>query len=172
MPITSLIIPNINNSLLELPSRHPAVEQDIQLAVGELIDLGGGGCGHVVAEIVDGAHADAISLDLLAEVVELAFDVVEAAILLGEGSLEGGCLWVQLRIVSLCTLHPSSALGASHISELHDTQLSQGRNDLAANLVGHVELGQRHVRRAEKRILFACHVAGSSLYTAGEATGR
>jgi hypothetical protein len=109
---------------------------------------------------------------LLAEVVELALDVVEAANLLGEGSLEGGCLWVQLRTVSTCTLHPSYAMVASHISELHDTQLSQGRNDLAANLVGHVELSQCHVRRAEKRILFARHIACSSLDYAGEATGK
>ena len=51
----------------------------------------------------------------------------------------------------------------SYISELHDTQLSEGGNDLAANLVGHIELGQGHVRRAEKRILFGRHDAGTSL---------
>ena len=60
----------------------------------------------------------------------------------------------------------------SYISELHNTQLSEGGNDLAANLVGHIELGQRHVRRAEKRILFGRHVAGTSLEQAGEATSR
>lgn len=68
--------------------------------------------------------------------------------------------------------HVYHVVSVSYISELHDTQLSQGRNDLAANLVGHIELGQRHVRRAEKRVLFARHDAGASLDTAGEANGR
>ena len=84
-------------------------------AVGKFVNLGGRRRGHVVGEVVDGAHADAISLDLLAEVVELAFDVVKAANLLGEGSLEGGCLWVQLRTVSIHT-PPVVCLGCiSHL---------------------------------------------------------
>ena len=72
----------------------------------------------------------------------------------------------------VCELNLPYAAGISYISELHDTQLSEGGNDLAANLVGHIELGQRHVRRAEKRILFGRHVAGASLGQAGEATSR
>ena len=36
---TSLIILDINNNLLELPSRNPAVEQDIGFAVGAVLEL-------------------------------------------------------------------------------------------------------------------------------------
>ncbi len=42
---------------------------------------------------------------------------------------------------------------STYISELHDTQLSESRDDFAADLISHVELGQSHVRRAEQRLL-------------------
>jgi hypothetical protein len=41
----------------------------------------------------------------------------------------------------------------TYIPEVHDTELSESRYDLAADLVGDVELGQGHVRRAEHGVL-------------------
>jgi len=52
---------------------------------------------------------------LLAEVGELALDVVQAANLLGEGTLEGGGVWVQLRAVSM---HYDLLYTAGHIVHL------------------------------------------------------
>ena len=49
----------------------------------------------------------------------------------------------------------------AHISEVHDTKLSKARNDLTANLVGNVQLGQGHVRRAEHGVLAGRHGGGS-----------
>jgi hypothetical protein len=48
----------------------------------------------------------------------------------------------------------------AYISEVHDAELSKRRDDLATDLVGDVELGQGHVRRAEHGILLRCHGGG------------
>ena len=47
---------------------------------------------------------------------------------------------------------------STHISKLHDTQLSEGRDDLAANLIRYIELGQGHVLRPEQRFLVGRHL--------------
>jgi hypothetical protein len=48
--------------------------------------------------------------------------------------------------------------GATDVSKVHDAEFAQGAHDFASDLVGHVQLGQRHVRRAEQRILLCRHV--------------
>lgn len=40
----------------------------------------------------------------------------------------------------------------TYISELHFSNFSQCTNDFPAYLIGNVQLGQRHVRRAEKGV--------------------
>ncbi len=45
----------------------------------------------------------------------------------------------------------------SYISEVHNTELSQGAYNLSAYLIGNVQLRQAHVRRAEQRVLMRCH---------------
>jgi hypothetical protein len=42
--------------------------------------------------------------------------------------------------------HCHNLVVGTHVSEVHDAELSKRRDDLAANLVGNVELGQGHVR--------------------------
>jgi hypothetical protein len=39
-PASLLIVAHIDDSLLELPSRDPAVEQDVELAVRAVLELG------------------------------------------------------------------------------------------------------------------------------------
>ena len=47
----------------------------------------------------------------------------------------------------------------TYITEVHDAQLSECADDLSSDLVGDIELGQGHVRRAEQRILMGSHLA-------------
>lgn len=49
---------------------------------------------------------------------------------------------------------------ATHITKVHDPQLSESAYHLAAYLVGDIELRQGHVRRAEQRILLRRHIGG------------
>lgn len=94
---------------------------------------------------------------------KLSFYIVESSDLLCEGTLECGGLRVQLQ-----TIHVSEPIllalevlevraDSTYISEVHDTKLPQRRDNLAANLISDVELGQGHVRRAEQRILLGRH---------------
>lgn len=63
-------------------------------------------------------------------------------------------------IQKLCwKLHNTST--HTHISEIHDPKLSKGRDNLVANLVGDVKLGQGHVRGAEHGVLGGRHDGGS-----------
>lgn len=48
---------------------------------------------------------------------------------------------------------------ATHVSKVHDAQFAQGAHNLASNLIGHVQLRQRHVRRAEQRVLLCRHLS-------------
>ena len=60
------------------------------------------------------------------------------------------------------------ALWPTYVSKIHDAELAQRRDDFAADLVGNVELGQAHVRRAEQRVLYWRHSGGA----AAELLGR
>lgn len=74
-------------------------------------------------------------------------------------------------IASIRKLQPKLQKTAAntHISKIHDTQLSKARHDLAAYLVGNVQLGQGHVRRAEHGVLGGRHDGGSRDKTWGKA---
>jgi hypothetical protein len=101
------------------------------------------------------------------EVAQLTLHVVEAANLLGESALEGGRLGIELASSVLAA--PLQYVRAAHISEVHDAELSKRRDDLAANLVRDVELGQGHVRRAEHGVLLGCHGGGRETSRPAEA---
>ena len=45
----------------------------------------------------------------------------------------------------------------TYITEIHDTHLTKRTDNLTANLVGNVELGQGHVRRAEQGLALTHH---------------
>jgi hypothetical protein len=99
---------------------------------------------------------------------QLALYVVEAADLLREGALEGGRLGVELanRLVSAQShVYPSQK---TYVAEIHASELAQCRNDLAANLIGNVQLRQGHVRRAEHGVLWWRHRGSSRDRSSGE----
>ena len=57
--------------------------------------------------------------------------------------------------------HPSHVNQEStHITEIHHAQFTQRTDNLASNFIRNVQLRQRHVRRAEQRILGGRHGGG------------
>ncbi len=53
----------------------------------------------------------------------------------------------------------ASVMSNTYISKLNLAQLPQSTDDFSAYLVGDVQLGQGHIRRAEQRILGDTHAA-------------
>jgi hypothetical protein len=97
------------------------------------------------------------------KVAELALDIVKAADVLGEGSLECAEFAVELETTAMsATIQPNKTgdAEASHISELDEAELAEGIDDFAADFVGNVQLHHAHVRRAERRILSRSHRDG------------
>jgi hypothetical protein len=102
---------------------------------------------------------------------ELSLDIIEAADLLCEGTLEGGRLRVELHHSVSLPVHRVSppklpaqlraALWRTYVSKVHGSKLSKCGHDLAANLVGDVQLRQGHVRRAEHGVLWGRHYGSS-----------
>ena len=54
--------------------------------------------------------------------------------------------------------------GVTHISKLNLAHFSQGADHFSTYLIGNVQLGQAHVRRAEERILWWPHVGCGWVY--------
>ena len=65
-----------------------------------------------------------------------------------------------MRLSHVTRLKKIGAWGESHISELNLSNFPKSTNNFPSNLIGNVELGQGHVRRAEKRILRNRHGEG------------
>lgn len=82
------------------------------------------------------------------EVAKLSFDVVQAADLFGEGALES----VRVRVQLLRSAGYHQARCSTNISKLDLANFSQCTDDLSSDLVGDVELGQTHIRRAEEGV--------------------
>lgn len=94
--------------------RNPVLQ--LLTLVGQLVDLGGGGRGEGVVEVVDGAHGDfqlvhlrpketwtrvssnAHPSILSASHTKLSFHVIQSANLLGKGTLKSGRLGVELDV--------------------------------------------------------------------------
>lgn len=57
---------------------------------------------------------------------------------------------------------------STYVAELHQAQLAQCRDNLAADFVGDVQLGELHLPRAEERWLIGRHLGATSPSVSGE----
>lgn len=83
------------------------------------------------------------------EVAELSLNIVQATDFLGEGPLES----VRVRVQLLQSASSHQAFCITYVAELNLADFTQCTDDLSSDLVGDVELGQAHLRRAEEGVL-------------------
>jgi hypothetical protein len=98
---------------------------------------------------------------------QLPLDIVQTTNLLGESSLESVGVRVELAsMASQWGRGQSTVMKGqpwTHISELDLANFTQSADDLSSDLVGNIELGQAHVRRAEEGITLRHDGSGGCL---------